>query len=166
MDLDRLWRWLYDTDLALQIREDGSLFPWIEAFHVLALCLVIGSIAVLDLRLIGLASQRQPVVEVARDVVKVTWAAFLVAAVTGALLFLSNAPAYAHNGPFRWKVLLLSLLGLNAGAFHLLFGTKLATWSSGERLPWGARLSGLTSIVLWIGVTALGRWIGFTLTAL
>jgi hypothetical protein len=166
MDLDRLWRALYDTDLALQIRENGSLFPWIEAFHVLALCLVVGSIAVLDLRLLGLASRKRPVADVVHDVVRITWSAFLVAVVTGSLLFLSNAPAYAHNGPFRWKVVLLLLLGINAGVFQLLFGKKLPEWAPAQRLPWGARASGLTSIVLWIGVTALGRWIGFTLTAL
>lgn len=166
MDFEPLWRWLYDTPLATQIRENGSWFPWIEALHVLSLCLVVGSIAVLDLRLIGVASRQRAVTEVVGEVVKVTWSAFVVAAITGSLLFLSNAPAYAHNGPFRWKIVLLLLLGLNAGVFHLLFGSKLIDWSPKQRLPWGARLSGMTSILLWIGVTALGRWIGFTLTAL
>jgi hypothetical protein len=166
MELDTLWHWLYETDLATQIRENASLFPWLEAIHVLSLCLVIGSIAVLDLRLLGIASRQRAVADVVQEVVRVTWSAFAFATLSGALLFASNAPAYAHNGPFRYKVLLLLLLGANAGLFHLRFGAKVSEWAPAEAVPWGARLSGLASIVLWIGVTALGRWIGFTLTAL
>ena len=48
---------LQDTSIATAIREGESLFPWIECVHVLALTLVIGSIAIVDLRLLGLASR-------------------------------------------------------------------------------------------------------------
>jgi len=56
MEIDALLRALEATSVATVIRENESLFPWIESLHVLAITMVIGSIAIVDLRLIGLAS--------------------------------------------------------------------------------------------------------------
>ncbi|MET0390032.1 MAG: DUF6644 family protein [Polyangiales bacterium] len=164
--MESWWRWLYDTDLAVAMRENEVLFPWIEAIHVVALTVVLGAIAVLDLRLLGLASRARSLPKLLRDVLPITWAAFVVAAITGVLLFASNAVAYAHNTCFQWKVFLLGLIGLNAAVFHALVEPSLARWDPSRALPTRARLSGALSITLWIGVTALGRWIGFTINAL
>ncbi|MDB4974205.1 MAG: hypothetical protein JWN48_2546 [Myxococcaceae bacterium] len=164
--LDSIFQWLYDSPLAEAMRESAVLFPWVEAIHVLALSLVVGSIAVFDLRLLGVASKKRSVRDVIADVMPVTWVAFVVAAVTGVLLFSSNALAYAHNGPFQWKVLLLVLLGVNAAVFHSFVGRHIEHWQHDEQTPWQARLAGFTSVSLWIGVTVFGRWIGFTINAL
>ena len=166
MDLDAPLRWLYATEIAVQMRENALLFPWVEAIHVVGLTLVLGSIAVLDLRLLGVASRGRPLARVLRDVLPVTWLAFALAVVTGALMFASNAVAYAHNGPFQWKVVLLTLIGLNTAFFHLLVEPALRAAPSTGPTPWRARLSGALSIALWIGVTAFGRWIGFTINAI
>jgi hypothetical protein len=99
MELDALLRSLEATSIATAIRENESLFPWVESFHVLAITLVIGSIAIVDLRLIGLASRERAAGRLASEVLRCTWAAFAVAAITGALLFASNAFNYAHNAP-------------------------------------------------------------------
>jgi len=69
---------LQDTSIATAIREGESLFPWIESAHVLALTLVIGSIAIVDLRLIGLASRDRGVIQTTASVLPVTWTAFVV----------------------------------------------------------------------------------------
>jgi hypothetical protein len=42
--------------LADNIRENDVLFPLIESLHVVSICLVVGSIFAVDLRLLGLAS--------------------------------------------------------------------------------------------------------------
>ena len=55
-------KWLEATALATEIRENEFLFPWIESVHVLAIALVVGSIAILDLRLLGSASRDRPAV--------------------------------------------------------------------------------------------------------
>lgn len=166
MDLDSLLKWLYDTELAVAMRENALLFPVVEALHVVALTLVIGAVAVLDLRLIGVASRSRPLPQLLRDVLPVVWSAFVFAAVSGILLFASNAVAYAHNPPFQRKVALLALIGLNAAAFHILVRPRLRAEQLVGRLPRWAQLSGVISITLWIGVTAFGRWIGFTINAL
>jgi hypothetical protein len=166
VSIDAALKWLYSTELGVAMRENALLFPVVESVHVVALTLVLGSIAVLDLRLIGLASRARPLPQLLRDVLPVTWFAFALAVVTGALMFASNAVAYAHNGCFQSKIALLALAGLNTTVFHTWVEPRVLASDSGNQPPTAARISGFVSIALWIGVTAFGRWIGFTITAI
>jgi hypothetical protein len=163
MALDDCLKWLEATDIATIVRENEVLFPWIESVHVLAIVLVIGTISIVDLRLLGLASRDRPVGRLIREVLPYTWGAFGVAAVTGSLLFCSNAMTYGHNFFFRGKLVLLVLAGLNMSVFHLFVGRDIARWSSAPLPPLSARTTGAVSLGLWISVVAFGRWIGFTL---
>src|SRR2546428_11009714 len=95
MELDRALEWLQATPVAKAISENEILFPWIESVHVLAIVLVVGTISIVDLRLIGVASLDRAVDRLMRDLLPYTWGAFVVAAITGALLFSSNATTYA-----------------------------------------------------------------------
>ncbi len=164
MDIDTLLRTLEATSIATAIRENESLFPWVESFHVLAITLVIGSIAIVDLRLMGLASRERAAGRLASEVLRCTWAAFTVAAITGVLLFASNAVNYAHNSYFQAKLVFLVLAGINMSIFHLFVGRDIARWGiPPQTTPLPARIAGAVSLLLWIGVVAFGRWVGFTL---
>lgn len=163
MNFDVLFKWLYDTALAVTIRENESLFPWIESLHVLCVTLVVGSIAIVDLRLLGLASLDRAVSRVTREVLPCTWIAFLVAALTGVALFSSNAVNYAHNFYFQGKILLLALAGINMLMFHLSIGKNIATWDALAAPPVQAKIVAAVSLILWISVIGFGRWIGFTI---
>jgi hypothetical protein len=162
VDLNPLFHWLQDTAIATAIRENEILFPWIETVHVLAIVLVVGSISIVDLRLLGWASRDRPVSQVLRDVLPLTWGAFAVAAIAGGLLFSSKAVDYAHNFFFQGKMVLMALAGVNMVIFHAFGGRDVARWSNAEP-PLAARVAGSASLILWIAVVAFGRWIGFTL---
>src|SRR5262245_28823882 len=110
--------WLQETALAARIRDSLFLFPLLEAAHVIGLALVVGTIAVVDLRLLGLASTSRSVVRMASDTLKWTWAAFALTALTGSLMFTTNAVVYFHNVYFRSKIALLMLAGINAFVFE------------------------------------------------
>jgi len=156
---------LQDTAVATAIREGESLFPWVECVHVLALTIVIGSIAIVDLRLMGLASRDRSVAETTAATLPVTWSAFVVAAITGGLLFSSNATTYAHNFYFLAKLSLIAVAGLNMAAYHLFVGRGADAWRTPSLTPLRARVSGAVSLCLWITIAACGRWIGFTINA-
>jgi uncharacterized membrane protein len=157
---------LQDSAVATAIREGESLFPWIESVHVLAVTLVIGSIAIVDLRLIGLASRDRSVLQMTTLALPVTWCAFVIAAISGALMFSSNALAYAHNPFLQAKLLLILGAGLNMAIYHLHLGRSAHAWLSPALTPRRARVAGAISLALWIAVVACGRLIGFTLHAL
>jgi hypothetical protein len=162
-DADTLLQALYDSALGEAMRENALLFPLVETVHVLALCAVVGSIAILDLRLLGLASRGRPVRKIVADVLPVTWSAFALAVLSGSLLFASNAVAYAHNAAMQGKLVALLLLGVNAAVFHRFVGRRLPQWEGAHKPPAPARVAGATSIGLWLAVIVFGRWIGFTI---
>ena len=147
-----------DSALADNIRENDLLFPLIESVHV-----VVGSILVIDLRLLGLASLNRPVGRITNAILPLTWSAFAVAAASGLLLFISNATKYLENGYFLAKVLLICAAGLNMVVFHGISAKDLRRWENEAALPLPARLAGGLSILLWVAVVACGRWIGFTM---
>lgn len=164
--LDHWLQSLQDTAVATAIREGDGLFPWIESVHVLALTLVIGSIAVVDMRLIGWTSRERSVAQTTGGVLPVTWCAFVAAVLSGGLLFSSNATTYAHNAFFQIKMLLIVVAGLNMMAFHAFLGRGVHAWTTPDRTPLSGRIVGALSLTLWISVVACGRWIGFTLNTL
>ncbi len=154
---------IYSNPIAQTIRENEILFPWIEALHVLAVTLVIGSISLVDLRLIGIRALNRPISNISKELLPITWMAFLVAAVTGAILFTSNALSYSQNFYFISKIILLGLAGINMICFQFIIGKNIDNWNHYQQLPTAARISGAISLMLWIGIIFCGRWIGFTL---
>ena len=165
MDLQALFQWLYDSPVATAIRESGTLFPWVESVHVLSITLVVGSISIVDLRLLGVASKSRAVSRLTGEVLPFTWTAFVFAAVTGALLFASNAVKYSHNIFFLAKMSLLVVAFLNMMVFHVITSRGIEHWDESPHPPMTARLAGGVSLLLWIAVIACGRWIGFTMSA-
>jgi len=164
MDIAGLLTSLEGSRLAGAIRDSLYLFPLIESFHVLGLTMVFGTIMIVDLRLLGLASTRRRFSRIASDVFKWTWAAFALSAVTGALMFITNAGVYYHNVYFRAKMLLLALAGLNTLLFEMTAARSVRRWDAESAAPRAGRTAAALSIVLWISIIFMGRWIGFTTT--
>jgi hypothetical protein len=163
LQFQELIGYLENSGLADNIRENDVLFPLIESVHVLAICLVVGSILVVDLRLLGLASVHRSVSRVTRGILPLTWCAFVVAVASGGLMFISNATKYLGNGYFIAKLLLIGAAGVNMAIFHAISARDLPRWENQARLPLAARTAGALSILVWVAVVACGRWIGFTM---
>src|SRR5436190_2092568 len=128
MDISSFLASLESSGLANRIRDSLYIFPLLESTHVFGLALVFGTIAIIDLRLLGIASTRRSFRRMASDILKWTWAAFAVTAVTGALMFITNADVYYHNFFFRTKMLMLVLAGINMAAFELSAGRTIHRW--------------------------------------
>jgi len=166
MSLDAFCAWLEASAIGTAIRENGLLFPSIESVHVVVITLMFGTIAIVDLRLLCVGSMHTRVSSLTKSLLPWTWGAFVVAAITGSLLFSSNAAAYAHNTFFRIKLLLMVGAALNMLVFHTVGMKSLPTWDALSRTPTGARVAGAISLLIWVGVVACGRWIGFTMLRL
>lgn len=127
-------------------------YPALEAAHIVGIALLLGSLAVLELRVWGLGAAL-PARDFARLALSVTLAGFALAAASGLAMFATQPAELLANPAFRAKLALLALAGLNAAAFHLRAGTA--------RLDRAARWQGLLSIGLWIGVIICGRSIAY-----
>jgi hypothetical protein len=162
MDVHPYLSWLQDTPVAIFVRENGYVFPWVESAHVVALSFVVGSITIVDLRLLGLASLSRPVTSVLKQILPMTWIAFGFALLTGSTLFISDAVAYWDDEPFRMKFVAMGIAAVNMLVFHFVTCRNISDWNSSPRTPPGAKIAGGVSMLLWIFVVAFGRWIGFT----
>ena len=160
MNLMPVFEWLQHSPLGTAIRQSSFLFPLIETLHVLAITAMVGTIAVVDLRLLGLASRNRPVDKLMDEVLPFTRKAFAVAAVSGSLLFTSHAVDYASKWPFQAKMVLLLLALINIVVFHRLTARNAQAWNQ-SGLPFTARFGGGLSLAIWIAIVATGRWIGF-----
>ena len=164
MDVTALLKWLQETALATRIRDSLFVFPLLESAHVIGLALVFGTIAVIDLRLLGLASTNRSFQRMASDIMKWTWAAFALTALTGGFMFITNAVVYADNFYFRAKMVLLVLAGLNVLAFELTAGRTIQRWDRDPAAPPIGRTVATLSLLIWVAVIFAGRIIGFTTT--
>jgi hypothetical protein len=128
------------------------LYPVLEAFHIAGIGLLLGSLALVELRVWGLGAAL-PAPALARFALPVMLAGFGLAAATGLAMFASQAPELLAGRVFVLKMTLLMLAGLNAAAFHVRGGL--------ERLDGVARVQTLVSLGLWLAVIICGRWIAY-----
>ena len=157
MDLLPFFQWLEGTAGSVAIRESTLLYPFIETTHVLMLCLFLGMIALLDLRLLGVGLRGVPVSEVAGRLLPWALAGFVVMAISGLLLFYSGPVRASANIFFRIKMVMIALTGINAVLFHFTIYRRVADWDCDPTPPMRARLAGFCSLLLWSGVVICGR---------
>jgi hypothetical protein len=155
-----VFTWLEHQPFAVAIAESTWLFPIAETIHVLALTVVVGSVAMMDLRLLGVGNKDRPASEVIASSLPWAWSAFAVAFIAGSMMFSSKAASYYENLPFRIKFFCMALAAINMLVFHFITARNMAAWDRG-RPPLGARLAASFSLTLWIIIVATGRWIGF-----
>jgi hypothetical protein len=159
--LQQFCQWLFDSGIGTGIRESIWVFPIIETVHVLAIALLVGTVAILDLRLLGLALKGEPVSRVAGGVLPLTWTGFAVMFVSGFLLFWSEAAKSYANPAFRIKLLLLLLVGLNPLIFHFTVYRTVGHWNERIVTPLRARSAAVFSLTLWCGIICAGRAIAY-----
>jgi hypothetical protein len=112
------------------------------------------------LRLLDLAGRRYPVSRIIREILPWTYLALALSIGAGVGLFLSRASYYVPNRAFQFKMALLVLAGVNMAVFHLATARGLHRWDRAAATSTGAKAAGACSLLLWIGITLAGRWIG------
>jgi hypothetical protein len=153
--------WLQNTWLSTLIRDTKWLFPAIEMVHLFGIVTLLGTTLALDLRLMDIWLRRWAVSLLMRRLLPWTWAAFVTMVCTGSGLFISDPSRFFYNTSFRIKMVLIVLAGLNAFAFQVTSFRSVEKWDLNVKTPWGAKMAGFCSMVLWFGVVAAGRWIAF-----
>jgi hypothetical protein len=157
--LQKLCQWAYDWPPAVALRESEDVFPLIETAHVLAICLIVGTVVTVDLRLLGLAMRKEPVTRIAQALLPYTWYGFGLMVLTGLPLFAAESLRLYANPAFRLKLVLLGLAGCNALLFHWTVYRSVYAWDERVTTPLGARMFASVSILLWSGVVVAGRLI-------
>ena len=152
------------SGLGQAMRQWLWLYPSVETVHIVGIGLLFGSIAVLDLRLLGF-SRNISARTLAKHVLPWTLGSFLLIIPSGLLMFTAHATEFIDSEVFILKMLLIMAAGLNAALFHTITFRTADVWDSEEMRklppPPSARLAGALSLVLWISVIACGRLLAY-----
>jgi hypothetical protein len=160
MNLDDILTAIEDWPLGMAVNESAFWFPFVESVHVLSFAFMVGSIFFVDLRLLGFLGRGNPVRQASR-ILPFTWIAFVIAVISGTLMFAPAASRYFYNPAFQWKFVLMLVAGVNMAVFHFGIWRSVGAWDAAIATPRAARIAGLISIVSWIGVVVTGRIVPF-----
>jgi len=149
------------TGLGVMMRESLWAFPIVETVHIAALAIVVGSLVVLDLRLLGL-SRRVPLGWLAAHVLPWTLGTFALVVLSGLTMFTAYATDYLGSRLFMLKMGLILAAGVNAAILHLGAMQRSGVWDTDAGPPARVRVAAAASILLWIGVIACGRLLAYT----
>jgi hypothetical protein len=145
--------WLEASALGHVARASTWAYPVANLFHLLGLCLIIGPIGIVDVRMLG-GLRRVPLVPLARALVPLAITGILLQVVSGLVLFAADATSLLRAPLMQAKLALISIALGNAVAFELL-------WRDRDPAPFALKAMAAGSLMLWLAVTALGRLIGY-----
>ncbi|HYG44420.1 MAG TPA: DUF2214 domain-containing protein [Bordetella sp.] len=151
-------QWLADLPHAALLRHWDTAYLLVNAAHICAIGVLLGTIAALDLRLLGTA-RALPLSAAAPYLARMAAAGLLLAVLTGAWLFSVQPAQYLGNTAFQAKLALVALGSLNALWLHA--GRSWPRILADAPVPASARLHAALSLLLWPATIVAGRWIGF-----
>jgi len=144
-----------DSTLGAWVNSSALIWPTLETIHFISLCVLMGSLLVIDLRLVGFYRER--CASTIRVLARLALLAFAVNLATGVLFVFGNTFKYVGNPAFELKLALIAAAGLNAG----LYQWRLSHLVETEEVTWGSMAVGCVSLALWAGVIVCGRMITF-----
>ncbi len=151
---------LETSGLAMLMRQSLWLYPIVEIVHIVGFVTLVGSVAMFDLRLLGL-SRSLPVSGMARHLLRWSMLSLLLVVPSGLAMFTAHATEFFDNTAFRVKMLLLVAAAANAATFHRTSYRSVANWNTSASAPMGSRVAAVASLALWVGVISCGRLIAY-----
>ncbi len=143
------------------LRNVRGFAPIIQTVHILSVAAVMGSVVLVNLRVLGLALPSQPASELTRRLMPWTWWALLSLATSGLISLFARPQRYLLNPVFGIKFSLLAPAVVLAVVFHAATSKDARFWEITRARRVSARLIAACSLVLWIGVAMAGRWIAY-----
>jgi hypothetical protein len=150
------WRFYSPSHREHGEEQAGRIAAVDETFHIMALGMLIGTLLIVDLRLLGFGMRRQSVAQVARTLAPWTLLSVALMIITGVLLFMSEAVRLSKSSPFLFKMIFLFC----AVTLHFTLHRKAIASSTGQASGLG-RLAATLSLMCWLGVALAGRAIAF-----
>ena len=150
------FRWWEASWISKAVNAGQWYFAIIETVHIMAFTILLGTVFVVNLRLLGFGLRRQSSAQVARYLGVYTWGSLLIVAMTGIPLFASEAVRLGDSSPFLWKIDILAV----ALVTHLVVHRKITANAVAEGSLWG-KVGACVSLLCWFSVALAGRAIAF-----
>lgn len=153
--------WLEATSLAAAMRGSLWMYPIVEIVHITGFVILVGSVAMFDLRVLGFA-RTLPVQALGRHLLPWAVAALALIVPAGLMMFSAHPHDFASSQVFQLKLALIGAAGMNAALFHLGAYRHAATWNQGVQAPPAAKVHAVASLAIWVAVICCGRLLAYT----
>ncbi len=150
--------WLEETPLALWVGESLWAYPFLLSLHVMGLAILAGVFIMLDMRLLG--SFRQIRIDSLLPAVRFAWIGFVLNAMSGALLFTSQASYLITNRPFLIKITMI-FIGVILAAIIQRRLRDAGAAGVDRAISGGTKAVAAVSLTMWIGAIVTGRLIAY-----
>jgi uncharacterized membrane protein SirB2 len=153
--------WLAATPVSVFIQNVLWIIPAVQTVHILAIAVVMSSVAMIDLRIFGLASRTDTVAQTADRYLPWIWTALVVLAITGVTLITGEPVRSLTNPAFQLKMVLLLVAIIVTIAFQATVRRNVRFWDLSPRSAPAARVMALATLFLWFAIAIAGRWIAY-----
>jgi len=153
--MDALTDWLVSTPINGLVLNYAWSWPTLESLHFLALCTLMGSLLIMDLRLIGF--NRIIPLQAVHSLMPVAIVSFAINFITGLGFLFGDPYTYFANWAFWFKMTLIVLAGINFLVYFTKVEPKIIHLGPNEPTPLIAKTVGALSLLFWFGVLSYGR---------
>jgi hypothetical protein len=151
--------WVLSTTISAWVVGNEWVWPTLETFHFFGLCLLLGSLLVIDMRMIGWFKKID--IAVTHTLLPMVFVGFGINLITGTLFFFGDPERYSVNIAFQLKMVLVLLAGMNALLYYWKIDPVMPSWGAHDSTPTLAKAVGASSLVFWFGVLIFGRMIPY-----
>lgn len=156
--LTPLMTWLENSSLHNWVIGSSWIWPTLESFHFLGLCLLLGALIFVDLRVLGFAG-KAPLKEM-HAFVPIAILGFSINLITGLLFVFGDPFRYFPNVAFQAKMFVIFLAGLNVLYFELKVHPAIKR-DGDAAVSFDGKLVAALSLVFWLFVVVAGRMIPY-----
>jgi len=141
-----MWEALEQMGWVKTLGSTGWMYASVAVTHYLTMFWFIGSIAIVDLRVMGVAARNRDVKELAQQLFPWAWIGFTLAVISGFLMFATDAGDWAPDDIFHYKLALIAVAVL----FAIIVQRGARKWAQTPATPASAKIIAAISLLLWI----------------
>lgn len=161
MTFHALCEQLSTTPFSMLLQNITWIIPMTQSVHIVCIAIVIGSAAMIDLRILGVSGRSQSVSGMSNRLLPWIWVSLIILLATGAILAIAEPIRSLENPAFQAKMLMLGCAAFLTLYFQRALSTDHAFWELTPTRRVTAKMAAVVSLVLWIGIIFAGRWIAY-----
>src|SRR5215217_7024940 len=154
-------QWLSSTQISHSIQRAIWFIALLQAIHIVAIAMVLSSVAMLELRILGV-TRSQSITETAHRFMPWLWAGLVVLASTGIVLIIAEPKRTLDNNlAFNLKMLMLAATIVVTLAFQASLSRHVALWEDRPKKRKLLSAFAAFTLLLWCAIAVAGRWIAY-----
>lgn len=153
--------WLANTPFSMLLQNVSWIIPAVQCVHIVCISIVMGSVGLIDLRLLGITGHSQSISNLTSRLLPWVWISLVVLLITGALLAIAEPVRSLTNPAFQAKMLMIVIVGSLTLFFQSMVRGDVAFWELTPARRTTAKMTAIVSLLLWVGIVFAGRWIAY-----